>query len=160
MRIAGVISESIVDGPGMRYVIFTQGCPHGCPACHNPDTHDPAAGYERDVDDVIADMMRAFDDDPLLDGVTISGGEPFEQAADCARVANAARSAGANVWVYTGWTIEEIAARSNDDELALVRAADVLVDGRFVETLRTLDVRFVGSSNQRVIERPGERLTK
>lgn len=156
MRIAGIIEESIVDGPGMRYVVFTQGCPHGCPGCHNPGTHDANGGREMSTDDLIAAFRRAADDDPLLGGVTLSGGEPFEQAGELVPFARAVKDAGLNLWVYTGWTIEELAARGRADELELLRLADVLVDGRYDEAQRSLERRFVGSANQRVIEMPGD----
>ena len=75
LRIAGTIGESIVDGPGIRYVVFTQGCPHGCPGCHNPQTHDPAGGFWAETDEILSVLAE----NPLLDGITLSGGEPFLQ---------------------------------------------------------------------------------
>lgn len=158
MRIAGIVPESIVDGPGMRYVIFVQGCPHACPGCHNPATHDPNGGIERSADDIAAELRAAAADDPLLDGVTFSGGEPMAQARELLTVAAAVKDAGLSLWVYTGWTIDEIRERNDEHELALVRAADVLVDGKFVAAERTLEQRFVGSRNQRVIKSPGSLL--
>ena len=99
MRIAGTVSESIVDGPGLRLTVFTQGCPHRCPGCHNPQTHDPAGGRE----ETTTALLARYTADPLLDGLTISGGEPMEQAAECAALAEAVHALGGNVWVYTGW---------------------------------------------------------
>lgn len=99
MRIAGTVSESIVDGPGLRLTVFTQGCPHRCPGCHNPQTHDPAGGREEST----AALLARYAADPLLDGLTLSGGEPMEQAAECAALAEAVHALGGNVWVYTGW---------------------------------------------------------
>lgn len=158
MRLSGLISDSIVDGPGMRYVVFTQGCPHGCPGCHNPDTHDPSGGYEMSSDDLIAALEREIEDDPLLDGVTLSGGEPFIQASELLPFARRVKELGLDLWIYSGWTIEELRERSDADELALLRLADTLVDGRFVLSERTLEQRFVGSRNQRVISRPSDML--
>lgn len=76
LRLAGVIRESIVDGPGWRFVVFAQGCPHHCPGCQNPQTHDFAGGYDSKVGNLIAELRK----NPLLSGVTLSGGDPFAQA--------------------------------------------------------------------------------
>jgi len=146
MRIHDTIHDSIVDGPGLRYVVFTQGCPHRCPGCHNPETHDPTSGREVSVDQLIADMRK----NPLLDGLTLSGGEPFAQAEDCAKLAKAAHESGLNVWCYTGWTLE--ALREMPEAQVLLREIDVLVDGAYVETERSLNLSWRGSANQRVIE--------
>jgi anaerobic ribonucleoside-triphosphate reductase activating protein len=153
VRISGIIEESIVDGPGIRYVVFTQGCPRRCPGCHNPDTHDMGGGYEMSVEDLIRKFKESALGNPLLGGVTISGGEPFVQAGELLPFAEAVRAAGYNLWIYTGYTAEEITSRSEESEMALMRCADALVDGPFVEELRTLESRFVGSSNQRIIRR-------
>lgn len=101
MRIANTVNDSIVDGHGLRFTIFTQGCPHHCPGCHNPDTHDPAGGREVSLEELIAEMGR----NPLIEGVTFSGGEPFAQAADCAALAQAAHARGLNVWTYSGYLL-------------------------------------------------------
>ncbi|MDR1510532.1 MAG: anaerobic ribonucleoside-triphosphate reductase activating protein [Synergistaceae bacterium] len=154
MRVNSIIRESIVDGPGIRYALFTQGCEHGCPRCHNPQTHDREGGVEIAMRDIIADLKNEANENPLLDGVTISGGEPLLQAGSLVRFADAALSMGLGIWLYTGFTIEEISSRGNPDELSLVERADVLVDGRFEFGKRTLESRFVGSTNQKIIERP------
>ena len=99
MRIANTVSDSIVDGPGLRFTVFTQGCPHRCPGCHNPCTHDPAGGREVSVAELAAELSG----NPLTDGLTLSGGEPFCQAAECAALARIARERGLNVWAYTGY---------------------------------------------------------
>ena len=104
MRIANTVSDSIVDGPGLRFTVFTQGCPHRCPGCHNPDTHDPAGGHEATVDELAEKLLS----NPLTDGLTLSGGEPFCQAEECAKLAAAAREKGLNVWTYTGYTYERL----------------------------------------------------
>lgn len=156
MRLSGIVSDSIVDGPGLRYVVFTQGCAHRCEGCHNPGTHDPAGGYEISPEELVADFERTLADDPLLDGITLSGGEPFDQARSLIPLADAAHRAGLTVWAYTGWTIDELAERADPDEVDLLRRTDTLVDGRFIQSLRTLERRFIGSSNQRIIDRPFE----
>lgn len=145
IRIAGIVPESYVDGPGVRMAIFVQGCPHHCPGCHNPATHDPRGGTVMDVRDILKQMRR----NPLLDGITITGGEPFEQAAACAELANYAHRAGLNVWVYTGYRYDYL--RHNRRATALLDETDVLVDGPYIQELRTLELPWRGSSNQRLI---------
>jgi anaerobic ribonucleoside-triphosphate reductase activating protein len=152
MRLSGIVEESIVDGPGVRYVVFTQGCPHRCPGCHNPQTHDRDGGYEIGAAELTEKFKRSAAENPLLSGVTISGGEPFIQARCLVPFAEAVRIAGYDLWIYTGYVMEEITARADRDEMALLARADALVDGPFVEELRTLERRFIGSSNQRIIK--------
>ncbi len=146
IRIAGIAPESIVDGPGFRYTVFTQGCFHDCAGCHNPETHDPGGGHETTVDG-LADAMRK---NPLLDGLTLSGGEPFLQVEACLELAERARELGLNIWAYSGYTFEDLCA--DPDKKRLLAACDVLVDGPFVLSQRTLEKRFRGSKNQRVID--------
>ncbi|NLF35127.1 MAG: anaerobic ribonucleoside-triphosphate reductase activating protein [Clostridiales bacterium] len=153
MRIASAISDSIVDGPGLRYTVFTQGCPHRCPGCHNPETHDPAGGREVSVADLAAEMLR----NPLLDGLSLSGGDPFLQAAECARLAAAAHEKGLDVWTYTGYTWEEILSARDPDWDALLAQTDVLVDGPFVLAEKSYAALFRGSGNQRLIDVPASR---
>lgn len=150
MRLAGVIRESIVDGPGIRLVVFAQGCPHHCPGCQNPDTHDAGGGYESSIVNVMAEVVK----NPLLSGVTISGGEPFLQAKAMAVLAEQVRTAGLTVVTYTGYSIEQILASGNDDFLALLKATDILVDGPFIEAEKDLLLKFRGSKNQRVLDVP------
>ena len=156
MRIQAVVPESIVDGPGVRFVVFTQGCPHGCPACHSPQTHDPAGGYEATANDLVATLEENLEGNPLLAGVTLSGGEPFLHASELLPFAQAVHERNLNLWVYTGYTLEELLARGDEAELALLAEADTLVDGRFEIAQRTLEMPFVGSRNQRIIENPGK----
>lgn len=104
IKIAGLVPESIVDGPGIRFTVFTQGCPHHCPGCHNPQTHDFAGGEWKDTDEIIAQ----FQQNPLLKGITLSGGDPFVQPAACAELARAAHKAGKDVITYTGYTFEQL----------------------------------------------------
>ena len=147
LRLYGIAAESIVDGPGFRYAIFVQGCPHHCPGCHNPDSHDFSAGYDRTVDSLFEEICA----DPLLKGVTFSGGEPFCQPKACAELAGAARKAGLNVWCYTGYTFETLLKEGTEEQRTLLRELDVLVDGPFLLARRTLNCRFRGSDNQRLI---------
>ena len=147
MRIANTVNDSIVDGPGLRFTIFTQGCPHHCPGCHNPDTHDPQGGQEVSVEDLI-DMMGK---NPLIEGLTLSGGEPFAQAADCVRLAEAAHAVGWTVWTYSGYTFEHILASQDPGWQELLRQTDVLVDGPFIQKEKSYELRFRGSRNQRLI---------
>ena len=148
-RVAGIANDSIVDGLGLRLTVFTQGCPHRCPGCHNPQTHDFGGGSEGDTAEIVARIRK----NPLLDGVTLSGGEPFCQPEACAEIARAARALGLNVWGYSGYTYEEL-LQGTEAQKALLRELDVLVDGRFELEKRSLECRFRGSSNQRLIDVP------
>ena len=151
LRISGIVEESIVDGPGLRYVVFTQGCPHHCPGCHNPQTHDFDGGEFRDTDDI----LRQFMENPLLSGITFSGGEPFVQAEPLCHLADAVHAAGKNVYAYSGYTCEELYSLAQKIPAVgrLLDKVDVLVDGPYVEALRDLELDFRGSSNQRVLDR-------
>jgi anaerobic ribonucleoside-triphosphate reductase activating protein len=153
LRLAGTIRESIVDGPGIRYVAFVQGCPHRCPGCHNPDTHAPSGGYEVSTEELSEDFKESISSNPLLSGVTISGGEPFEQAAALIPFAETVKKSKMNLWIYTGYRVEEIIARADSGELALLASADAIVDGRFEIARRTLETPFVGSANQKILRR-------
>ncbi|NLZ70657.1 MAG: anaerobic ribonucleoside-triphosphate reductase activating protein [Clostridiaceae bacterium] len=150
MRLAGLVHESITDGPGIRLAVFVQGCPHNCPGCHNPETHDPRGG--RDI--TVVEIIRIYDDNPLLSGVTLSGGEPFEQAAALVPLARAIRERGGNVISYSGYTYEQLLKRAEADPAItdLLRASDWLIDGPFVLALRDLTLLFRGSSNQRILK--------
>jgi anaerobic ribonucleoside-triphosphate reductase activating protein len=148
MRIADTVQDSIVDGPGLRFTVFTQGCPHKCQGCHNPQTHDPNGGSEISAEEIITKMLS----NPLTDGVTLSGGEPFAQACDCAKIAEAAKRAGLNVWTYTGYTYEELIKSPDPDIQKLLSLTDVLVDGRFILDERSLNIKWRGSRNQRLID--------
>lgn len=147
IRINGTVNDSIVDGPGLRFTVFTQGCPHRCPGCHNPSTHDPLGGKTADTGELIARMR----DNPLLSGLTLSGGEPFSQPEACLALAEGARELGLNVWVYSGYTYEALLERG-EAARALLAACDVLVDGPFIQAQRSLDLTFRGSGNQRLID--------
>ena len=147
IRIAGIEPESIVDGPGYRLAVFTQGCPHGCPECHNPLTHDVQGGREADTDEIIAQLGK----NPLVRGVTLTGGEPMLQAKALCEVALAAKEKGLSVWCYTGYTLEALLERADEHQMRLLSLIDVLVDGPYVASLRSLDLLYCGSSNQRLI---------
>ena len=153
MRIANTVSDSIVDGPGLRFTVFTQGCPHRCPGCHNPDTHDPAGGREASVEELAARLLA----NPLTGGLTLSGGEPFFQPEECARLAAIAREKGLDVWVYTGYTYERLLGGEVPGAAALLDQTDVLVDGPFVEAQKSYAALFRGSTNQRLIDVPRSR---
>ena len=150
MRIANTVNDSIVDGHGLRFTIFTQGCPHRCPGCHNPETHDPDGGREVSVLELAEEMRK----NPLIEGITHSGGEPFSQAAECAKLARMAHLLGMNVWTYTGYLYERILEKNDPDWNALLRETDVLVDGPFIEKDKSYEVHFRGSRNQRLIAVP------
>ncbi len=148
IQLSGIANDSIVDGEGIRMTIFTQGCPHHCPQCHNPQTHSFTEGYSSDTDHIIAMMAE----NPLLDGITLSGGEPMEQPKACCILAEGAKKLGLNVWLYTGYTWEELLEKNTPSIQALLQKTDVLIDGRFVDSLRSLELVFRGSSNQRIID--------
>ncbi|MEG1966374.1 MAG: anaerobic ribonucleoside-triphosphate reductase activating protein [Clostridia bacterium] len=152
MRLFGLVTDSIVDGPGFRTSIFTQGCPHHCEGCHNPESHAFDAGTEWKLEDIEA----RFTGNPLLSGITLSGGEPFAQPAACAELARRAHAKGLDVWVYSGYVYEQLCqmAEANEDIHALLHACDVLVDGPFLLKERSLELTFCGSRNQRVIDLP------
>ena len=150
IRLYGLVTDSIVDGPGFRTAIFTQGCPYHCPGCHNPDSQPFEGGTVWTLDDV----EKKFSNNPLLDGITLTGGEPAEQAAACAELARRAHKKGLNVWLYSGSTLEKLTERAKSDEdlRQLLSEADVLVDGPFLLAERSLELDFCGSRNQRVID--------
>ena len=148
ISLSGVTGDSIVDGPGLPLTIFTQGCLHHCPGCHNPQTHDPEGGSWADTEDILA----AAAENPLLDGITLSGGDPFLQPVPCLALAEGAHKIGLNVWTYTGYTWEALLEENDAEKLALLKETDVLVDGPFLLAERSLELRFCGSRNQRLID--------
>ena len=148
ISLSGVTGDSIVDGPGLRLTIFTQGCLHHCPGCHNPQTHDPEGGSWADTEDILA----AAAENPLLDGITLSGGDPFLQPVPCLALAEGAHKIGFNVWTYTGYTWEALWEENAPEKIALLKETDVLVDGPFLLAERSLELRFCGSRNQRLID--------
>lgn len=150
VNVAGIVRESIVDGPGFRFVIFCQGCPHGCKACHNPDTHAFKENKLIGVDELFESIMKPR----LGKGVTFSGGEPFCQAAPFAKLGEKLKAEGIDILIFTGYEYEELIkmAKYNESIMRLIKTADYIVDGRYKEELRDLSLKFRGSSNQRIID--------
>ena len=150
LRISGIVPESIVDGPGIRYAIFTQGCPHRCPGCQNPQTHAFSGGYPADIPAI----LREIQENPLLSDVTFSGGEPFSQPEALVPLAQAVKGMGKTIMAYSGYTLEELLeeAKARPAILTLLRLCDTLVDGPFIQELWDPELEFQGSSNQRVID--------
>ena len=148
IRLAGLVPESIVDGPGYRFAVFVQGCPHACPGCHNPETHDFAGGYEADTEEIIARLGK----NPLVRGVTLTGGEPMMQAEALCEIAKAAKEKGLSVWCYTGFTLEALYARQDEARMRLLEFVDVLADGPYIARERSLELLYRGSANQRLID--------
>jgi len=148
LRIAGVVRESIVDGPGLRHTVFCQGCEHACPGCHNPETWDLQGGETVDGET----LLQRIPIHPLISGITFSGGEPFLQAPAVAGLAAYFKKLGLNIWVYTGYRWEDLMNRMDQPGYReLLSVTDVLVDGPFIQSLRTTSHPFRGSSNQRLI---------
>lgn len=150
VNVAGIVRESIVDGPGFRFVIFCQGCPHGCKACHNPDTHAFKENKLIGVDELFESIMKPR----LGKGVTFSGGEPFCQAAPFAKLGEKLKAVGIDILIFTGYEYEELIkmAKYNESIMRLIKTADYIVDGKYKEELRDLSLKFRGSSNQRIID--------
>lgn len=149
LMLCGIEPESIVDGPGFRYVIFTQGCPHHCKGCHNPQTHPFTGGFKADIGKIISEIKE----NPLLSGVTLSGGEPFCQAEALVPLAKEVKAMKKNVIAYSGYTLDQLEKMSGDTPAIgeLLRLCDMLVDGKFIEEQRDLTLKFRGSRNQRII---------
>lgn len=152
LRLAGIEEESCVDGPGLRMTIFTQGCPHHCPGCHNPETHALTGGFFR----TIKELINIYSENPLLSGITFSGGEPFLQPEALVALARLVHARGGNVMCYTGYVFEELlsAPMSHMPGIgALLEETDILVDGPFILALKNGELLFRGSSNQRLLDR-------
>lgn len=152
IRIAGIVRESIVDGPGIRFVVFAQGCPHHCEGCHNPSTHDFSGGYDCEIDKI----LDAIGENPMLDGVTFSGGEPFCQPGAFYSLGRQIkeRFPHLNILAYTGYTYEVLCARTvwSYSIGKLLSICDYLIDGPYKQDKRDLTLKFRGSSNQRFID--------
>ena len=149
LDLSGIVSDSIVDGPGIRTTIFCQGCPHHCEGCHNPETWDFGCGTEVPVEDLV-DVVKS---NPLCRGVTFSGGEPFAQAEGFAKLARLLKVQGYEVASYSGYTFEELLDGS-EAQKELLASIDILIDGPFVLAERSLEVPFRGSRNQRILDVP------
>ena len=151
LRVAGVIEESIVDGPGIRFVLFLQGCRLHCPGCQNPQTWDFDGGTLVPSDEVLARIRE----NPLVHGVTFSGGEPFEQAEALLPLAKELKAQGYHLMAFSGFTLEQLVQKP--ECRALLEQLDLLVDGPFIEAQKSLDLRFRGSRNQRILNMPATR---
>lgn len=156
MKVAGIMRDSFVDGPGERYVLFVQGCNHHCRGCHNPQTWDYEDGVEFSIDELIQDMIKTFDSNPLLEGITLSGGEPFDKAGDLVKILQGVLSKAKvkNIFCYTGYTFEDLINRSKSDKgvFELINLLDYIVDGEFDINNRCLHELYKGSTNQRIID--------
>ena len=149
LRIAGTVNDSIVDGPGIRFTIFVQGCPHDCKGCHNPQTHDFNGGIIISTE-VLLEQIKG---NPLLDGVTFSGGEPFCQAQALASLGKEIKKLGLNIVTYTGYTFEKLfESRDQNNWDELLKVTDILIDGPFILEQKDWEIKFRGSSNQRYID--------
>lgn len=150
IRISGTISESIVDGPGIRFVVFTQGCPHHCAGCHNPDTHDFSGGKVIDTDEMIEEMKLY----PYMSGLTISGGEPFSQKTAILRLIFDFKTLypNKNIVVFSGYRMEELIEMNDLEIKQILDTIDYLIDGRFDLKLKDISLVYRGSSNQRIID--------
>ncbi len=149
IRLAGWQADSAVDGPGLRFVVFAQGCPHRCPGCHNPETHLPLGGKVLNVGQV----FQLYQQSTGQQGITLSGGEPFAQAGPFALLAAQVKSSGGDVICYTGYVWEQLKAwaETQEDIAHLLQEVDLLIDGPFILAQQTLTLPFRGSRNQRLI---------
>lgn len=148
---APVTIDSIVDGEGLRAVIWTQGCIHNCNGCHNPQTHGFDGGYDEDVRSIVDTLEKL----KIHKGITLSGGDPFEQPLPLVYICRAAKKMGMDVWAYTGYTFEQLTDEENimhREWIQLLREVDILVDGKFEQEKKDLLLRFRGSSNQRILD--------
>ncbi|NFG62061.1 MULTISPECIES: anaerobic ribonucleoside-triphosphate reductase activating protein [unclassified Clostridium] len=150
IRLSGIAYESLVNGPGIRRVFFSQGCNHNCKGCFNPDTHDFNGGEEKNIDELIEDVLC----NPMIKGITFSGGDPFERADQFSYMAKIFKENNKNIWCYTGYTFEYINdnLEGNKGWKDLINNIDVLVDGKFEENKKEDGLKFRGSSNQRIID--------
>lgn len=149
LELSGIAGDSIVDGPGIRTTVFAQGCPHHCEGCHNPETWEFGCGTRVPVEEIAREVMA----NPLCRGVTFSGGEPFAQAEEFAKLARVLKAKGYEVASYSGYTFEQLLAGTKAQK-ELLQAIDVLIDGPFVLSQRSLELSFRGSRNQRIIDVP------
>ena len=147
LDLAGIVSDSIVDGPGIRVTVFCQGCPHHCDGCHNPETWEFGCGTKVTEGQVLAEIMK----NPLCRGVTFSGGEPFAQPEGFACLAKLLKERGYEVASYTGYTFEQL-LNGTPSQKELLKSIDVLIDGPFVQAEKSLEISFRGSKNQRILD--------
>lgn len=152
LRVAGIVPESIVDGPGIRLALFVQGCSHRCAGCHNPESQDPGGGVKFSLDAIMEQIAAASS----LDGVSFSGGEPFEQPAPLARLGKEIRARNLGLVLYSGYTFEELLLMGCRDRnvSSLLECGNILIDGPYLEAERDLSIPFRGSRNQRILDLP------
>lgn len=155
MKVMNILHDSVVDGIGLRTVIFFAGCPHQCLGCHNPESWKMTNGIDMSVDEIFNEIKN----NPLTD-VTFSGGEPLIQAKELVQLAKKIKSIQKNIWVYSGFTYEEIINGNHPYQKELLDYCDVLVDGRFVIAERDLSLKFKGSRNQRIIDLKSHKVMK
>lgn len=148
IKLAGIVGDSITDGPGIRLTVFVQGCPHRCPGCHNPQTWDFEGGCEATPAEIMAQIAA----NPLLSGVTFSGGEPFCQAAALLPLAREIGARGLELAIYTGYTFEQLLELKEPAVRELLGLADNLIDGPYLQARRNLELNFRGSENQRILK--------
>lgn len=146
LKIHGIVEESIVDGPGIRYVVFMQGCNHNCKGCHNPKTHDINGGFLKDASEILASIKE----NPLISGVTFSGGEPMLHAGLLSKLCDDILVLNKNIMVYSGFTYEQIC--NDDEKFDFLKKCHILVDGKYEESEKSLLLTFKGSKNQRIID--------
>ena len=149
LDLSGIVGDSIVDGPGIRTTIFSQGCPHHCPGCHNPETWEFGCGTPMEEET----LLEIVQSNPLCRGVTFSGGEPFAQAEGFAKLARMLKSKGYEVASYTGYTFEQM-LHGTPAQKDLLSVIDVLIDGPFLLAEKSLEIPFRGSRNQRILDVP------
>lgn len=145
VRLAGLKSESVTDGIGIRAVVYFQGCPHHCLGCHNPESHDFNGGYWANTDEILELLVK----ETLVDGITLSGGEPLAQPQAALALARGAKERGKSVWLYTGYVLEQVL--QDNERSRVLPYIDVLVDGPFVQAQRDLSLPYRGSRNQRLL---------
>ncbi len=148
IQLAGVVNDSITDGPGIRLTVFVQGCPHHCPGCHNQQTWDFAGGQPTTTEE----LWQQIQQNPLLSGVTFSGGEPMAQAAALLPLAQRIKQAGLELAIYSGYTFEQLLNLPDPAVRQLLELADTLIDGPFILAQRNLELNFRGSENQRILK--------
>lgn len=151
VRLAGNLEcDSIVNGPGLRIVVWMQGCPHKCEGCHNIHTHDVNKGKNVLIDDI----YKFIDNHKEQEGITLSGGDPMMQIDNSLKIATYCKNKNLNVWCYTGYTFEQLISMSkkNNKIMDLLNNIDILVDGKFELNNLTRTSLYCGSTNQRIID--------